>query len=201
VSSAIEDAQERKHAYYAPEHGKVVDNADPEGLHRVRIEIPGLVEKTAWAYPIGSSGGGSAQRGAGRVPDMGADVIVWFIGGDIERPIYAPGWWTVPDGERGTPTEVKAVPPAEAHQVASIYEGRRLKVWVDERDGKQQLGVQDKDDAGADGTFLSIDLESGTITIQAGGAGLILKSLGLVKIEGAQVTINERLVDASDRVI
>lgn len=204
MSSSIEDAAEGRAAYYAPEHGKVVDNADPEGLHRVRIEIPGIVEKTDWAPPFGTMGGGAAQRGAWRVPDIGSDVVVFFLGGDIEKPVYTGGWWGTPpanDGKREVPTEVEAVPPGEAHQVASIYEGRRLKIWVDERDGKQQLGIQDKDDDGDDGTFLQIDLESGTITVQAGGAGLVLKSLGLVKIQGAQVTINDRLVDATDRPI
>lgn len=201
MSSAAEDIQDGQPRYYAPEHGKVVDNVDPEGLSRVRIRVPGIVELTDWANPMGTMGGGAAQRGAWRVPDIGSDVVVFFLGGDVERPVYTGGWWGTPpaaEGKREVPTEVEAVPLEEAHLVSSIYEGKRLKVWVDERDGKQQLGIQDKQDAGADGTFIQVDMESGSITIQAGGAGLILKSIGMVQIVGAQVTINDRLVDMTD---
>ena len=200
--TAIEDGQDGKPRYYAPEHGKVIDNEDPEGLHRVKVAIPGLIEETDWAFPFGTQGG-SAGRGGWRVPDVGADVVVWFIGGDVERPIYTAGWWgKLEDGTDERPTEVAAVEdPKEAHKVATVWEGSRLKIWVDEREGKEQLGIQDKNDAGDDGTFLQIDMTTGTITLQAGGAGLILKSIGMVQIQGAQVTINDRLIDASDKPI
>jgi hypothetical protein len=200
VSSAEEDRQQGRHAYYAPEHGKVIDNVDPEGLHRIRASVAGIVEKTAWAYPIGTDGGGSAQRGRNRVPEIGADVIIQFLGGDLERPVYQAAWWgTLADGTDERPTEVAAVPNAEAHQIASIYEGRRLKVWVDERDGKQQLGIQDKGPPGVSEAaqamlpFIQIDIETGTITLFS-SAGTNIRSIGRISIEAAEVYIMGRLV-------
>lgn len=201
MSTAIEDAQQGKHAYYAPHLGTVIDNADPEGLHRVRVEIPNLIEKSHWAWPFGTNGGGSKQRGAWRVPEKGASVIVQFLGGDVERPIYTAAWWGVQeDGTDERPSEVKEVTPvADAHQVAGIYEGRRLKVWVDERDGKQQLGIQDKGSEGMSPEaiamlpYVQIDLENGSITLSS-VAGTTIKSLGRIDLVGTEVYIMGRQV-------
>src|SRR5215831_13124728 len=66
--------------------GHVVDRADPEGLGRVRVRIPGLVEPaSAWAYPLGTLGGGSDRRGFFCVPEQGAEVGVLFCQGDVGK--------------------------------------------------------------------------------------------------------------------
>lgn len=195
--TANEDLMDGKPRYFAPEHGVVTDNADPLGLYRVKLRVPGIIEETEWALPFGTQGGGSKGRGAWVVPDVGADVVVQFLGGDVERPIYQCGWWGIPDAGTEMPTEAAAVDPADAHKVQTIHESSKLKVWVDERPGKEQLGIQNKDD---ENTFIQIDLANGTITLQA-TAALILKSYGLVKIEGIQVYISDRIVTPDSKPI
>ena len=40
--------------------GSVVDNRDPEGRHRVKIRVPGILEpESDWALPWATIGGGS----------------------------------------------------------------------------------------------------------------------------------------------
>jgi hypothetical protein len=195
--SQLADLQRGVARYYAPEMGKVLENVDPKGLHRIQVSVPGIIEK-AWAFPMGSMGGGAKERGAGRVPDIGADVVVQFVGGDPQGiALYMPAWWGILDDGPEVPAEVAAVPPEEAHLIASLYEDATLKVWVDQRDGKRQLAFQHK---AVEECFIQVDLESGVLTLSA-VAGLILKSVGLVQIEGAQVTINDRLVDSTDKAI
>ena len=59
--------------------GEVVDRDDPEGLGRVRLRIPGLVDPaSSWAFPLGTVGGGSDRRGFFSVPEKGAEVGVLF---------------------------------------------------------------------------------------------------------------------------
>lgn len=66
--------------------GEVVDREDPEGLGRVRVRIPGLVEPaSAWAWPLGTLGGGSDRRGFFCVPEKGAEVGVLFHQGDVGK--------------------------------------------------------------------------------------------------------------------
>ena len=63
-------------------------------------------------------------------------------------------------------------------------------MWVDERDGKEQFGLQDKDD---DTTFLQIDFTTGVLTI-SGSTAVVIKSDGAVSIEGSSVSILGRNV-------
>lgn len=65
--------------------GKVVDRNDPQNLCRVRVRIPGIMEKTPWAKP---RGGGSNNEGIASVPPVGADVYVVFLNGDPRMPVY-----------------------------------------------------------------------------------------------------------------
>jgi len=77
--------------------GRVVDRADPDHRGRVRVEIPGMIDgRSAWAVP---RGGGSPLWGIVAVPPLEADVLIQFINGDIERPVYEPADYGVRDGE------------------------------------------------------------------------------------------------------
>lgn len=191
MSTANEDLQAGKARYYAVELGYVVDNADPEKRHRVRISIPNLVEKSAWALPT-TIGGGNKNRGSSQAPAVGSLVCVWFLGGDIERPIYSGGPWTLPDSGVEQSEELQAV-GEEAHKVSVIHESTRLLIWVDEREGKEQLLIRDK--SMEDGPRIQIDLASGSIKIST-LAYLSLEAVGAVNIDGASVTINGRVVMA-----
>jgi hypothetical protein len=63
--------------------GYVTHRDDPEGLGRVRVCIPGLIEPHSdWAWPLGTSGGGSKDHGLFAVPELGAEVV----NGDAEVP-------------------------------------------------------------------------------------------------------------------
>lgn len=69
--------------------GVVVDRDDPKRLGRVRVRVPGIIdEKSTWAMP---RTGGSTKWGGVRVPPTGTDVLVQFVGGDVEYPVWEPG--------------------------------------------------------------------------------------------------------------
>ncbi len=189
MSSANEDLAAGLIRYYGTELGYVVDNKDPLKLHRVRVSIPNLIESSAWALPR-TMGGGNKGRGSSQVPAIGSLVYVDFIGGDVERPVYSGGPPTIPDSGPETSEEIQAA-GNDAEKVSIIHESDRLLVWVDERDGKQQLLVRDKQIE--DGPQIQIDLVSGVVRIAALSL-LTLESVGAVVIDGASVTINGRIV-------
>ena len=55
--------------------GYVTKRDDEEQLGRVRVCIPGVLEpESAWAWPLGTSGGGSKDQGFFAVPEEGAEV-------------------------------------------------------------------------------------------------------------------------------
>jgi hypothetical protein len=180
--------------------GVVVDREDPDTLGRVRVTIPGLVEpSSAWAFPLGTLGGGSAQRGGYFVPEKDAEVGVLFQQGDVEHPYYLAGHWGVPEAGTEIPTPIKDATAADAPKIRTI----ETKQWVltfDDRDGKEVLVVRDK--TSGDGIEIDGAAKSGQgITIKA-TAGLVLDCDGLITIDGrAGVQINGRSVADSSKSI
>ena len=117
--------------------GVVVDNLDPERLGRVRLRIPSIIEPaSAWAFPCGTMGGGSAQRGWFDPPDIGADVDCWFFRGDVDRLYFASGHWGIVDGVRETPLDEDGLSPADRIKLKG-YETKRYQLVFDERDGRR----------------------------------------------------------------
>jgi uncharacterized protein involved in type VI secretion and phage assembly len=169
--------------------GHVVDRADPEQLGRVRVRIPGLVEPaSAWAFPLGTVGGGSDRRGFFAVPEAGAEVGVLFHQGDPDHPYFLCGHWGKPGGTTEVPAAVRGLSPSATPDVRS-FETARFALTFDDRSGHEGLVIHDKlsdDQIELDGVGLGI-------TIKATSA-LLLQADGLISIEGTTVQINGRLV-------
>ncbi|HEX7839683.1 MAG TPA: phage baseplate assembly protein V [Kofleriaceae bacterium] len=169
--------------------GHVVDRADPEQLGRVRIRIPGLIEPaSAWAFPLGTVGGGSDRRGFFAVPEVGAEVGVLFHQGDVDHPYYLCGHWGKPGGATEVLSPARELSTEDVPQVRA-FETRRFLLVFDDRAGKEALRIQDK----ASGDQIEFDGAAMGITVKATSA-LLLQADGLISIEGTTVVINGRLV-------
>lgn len=186
------DGQGRKHtALYL---GVVVDNADPEKLGRVRLRVEGLIDRSAWAFPLGHARGGSKRVGGFAVPPVGAEVAVFFAAGDTDHPYFFPGYYgagEVPGpvgGYRGADDPAPPATAAEATQVQA-YEGTRYIVVLDERPGKERAFLRDKltgDQLLLDGVAKGVELSATT--------ALTLRSTGSLSLEALTVVINGRVV-------
>jgi hypothetical protein len=78
-----------------------VDNADPEGLSRLRVQVPQLLGTvpTDWAWPSMPIAMGVA------VPSVNDPVWLLFEAGDIERPVWIGIWINYrPTGAKPNPT-------------------------------------------------------------------------------------------------
>lgn len=83
--------------------GIVVENKDPAERGRVRIKMPGLTEASStWAEAVGNPGQGGGKHGLMVIPKVGATVLVGFIQGDFNSPVYwggPPPSGQQPDGQ------------------------------------------------------------------------------------------------------
>ncbi len=172
--------------FYALHEGPVLDRVDPLGLGRVRVRIPGFIEEgTGWAFPVGNPGGGTKARGTKFVPQEGAEVVVFFKGGNPDAPRYFPGHWgtdEAPDG--GAPDPKKD--PEDIHAM----EFKKYAIVVDERAGKEGLTIRDKDS----GDMIEFDgsRETGPgIQIKA-TAALVIEVDGLFQVDASAVLLNGR---------
>lgn len=193
------------HRLFAPWSGEVVDVRDLRGLHQIRATIPGLLEAdpvtgelatTRWALPL-TAGGGAAQHGGHLAPKVGAEVVIFFLGGNINHPRYLGGYWGTDE-----PPQRMAEAKSDAHLVHSLQVGS-FAVTVDERERDAEAGtgqlveIADLSDVTDDdpepATTITIDLETKGIDISAGYL-LRLRAVGQVDIEGAIVRINGAVV-------
>lgn len=169
-------------------NGVVTDRADPLKIGRVRVRVPGLVDETDWAFPL------SLGRGQGvgfwHVPNVGADVGVWFLAGDHDRPFYVPGHHIAPRGGGRGPSFIQAadVTPAEAADV-KLWETEDHLILLDGRSGRQALELRDKvtgDGFTYDRSTMSLEVR-GTVSVK-------IASTGAIDIDGLSVTILGRPV-------
>ena len=140
--------------------GEVTRRDDPDGLGRVKVLIPGVVEPETpnWAWPAGAPGGGSAQRGTFEPPAVGANVLVLFKLGERDYPYYMTGPWGEPAGTSDVPTNAEV---EGADRQNAVTEDEEWRVERDSRSGGAKYLVRHKGsslavllDADADKVFL-----------------------------------------------
>lgn len=164
--------------------GYVAQRDDPEGLGRVRVCIPGLHEPHGpWAWPLGSVGGGQRDRGFFAVPELGAEVAVFFREGDPTCPHYLSAHWGIVEGRSEVPAE------AQGSTDARVFATETFRIVIDETAGRRRLELLNRQTSDR----VLIDAEDHTISIE-GTTAITLRTLGAVAIEGNHITIGGRVV-------
>lgn len=165
--------------------GYVTNRDDPEGLGRVQVCIPGLIEPhSEWAWPLGTCGGGSKDRGFFAVPEVGAEAGILFNRGDLQAPFWLAGHWGRPGGVSEVPEEAQRTPPDNR-----VIATETFRIELDESKGSRKLKLTNrKTDA-----YLVFDAEDNTITLQ-GTTAITIRSVGAISLEAAQITIGGRIV-------
>jgi uncharacterized protein involved in type VI secretion and phage assembly len=165
--------------------GYVTSRNDPERLGRVRVRVPGLIEpESAWAWPLGTVGGGAKDTGAFWVPEVGAEVGVFFNGGNVDDPRYLAAHWGVRDGGSEVPEEAQRSTPD-----ARVFATQTFRIELDETPGARKLRLRNR----RTGDSLVFDAEANTVTLEATTA-LTLRAVGGITIDAPQITIAGRVV-------
>ena len=165
--------------------GYVTDRREPEGLGRERVCVPGLIEpNSAWAWPLGTSGGGMKDCGLFAVPEEGAEVALFFNQGDVDAPYYLSAHWGKPEGESEVPEEAQVDPPDNRVLATPTF-----RVELDESEGSKKLKLTNK----KTGDHLLFDAEDNTITLE-GTTAITIRAVGAISLEATQVTIAGRIV-------
>jgi uncharacterized protein involved in type VI secretion and phage assembly len=165
--------------------GHVTDRKDPDKLGRVRVCVPGLLEPhSAWAWPLGTVGGGSKNRGFFAVPEEGAEVALFFNQGDVDKPYFISAHWGKPNGESEVPEEAQKDSPDNR-----VLATETFRLELDESDGARRLKITNKktDD------YLLFDAEANTITLQ-GTTSIVIKAVGAISLDATHITIGGRAI-------
>ena len=194
-----------EHRYYGKYQGQVVDNADPEGLGRLRVRVPAVFGPdvvTGWAMPCVPYGGAAGQ-GFFFIPEVEAGIWVEFEGGDVSYPVWVGTFWSKPGGEpevpkpndaEGAETDAQNPPTrkiiktlkghtiqledADGDEMVLVFEAANQHVLVMNKDG-----IHLKD--GANGHEVVLDSSGITITDAA-------NSTNTIKMESAGITVSDK---------
>ena len=189
--------------YFAMYVGTVVSAADPQALGRVRVTIPGLLEgQSGWCFPMRMPGGGGKGVGMKMVPRSGAEVAVFFKGGDPDCPYYMPAQWGMPGGASEAPICGENFPTSstgvtEGAEKIDVIETEKYIITIDNRDGSETLRLKDK----KNGDMIEMDGTAATgpgITIY-GTAAVYIKSDGAFVVDALSCTINGRTMSDGDQ--
>ncbi|MGZ4353341.1 MAG: phage baseplate assembly protein V, partial [Gaiellaceae bacterium] len=176
--------------------GLVDDIDDPNGWGRVKVRFPWLDPDvgSVWAR-LATPAAGDA-RGFFFIPEVGDEVVVGLLGGDLEWPIVLGSLW---NGSQAPPESLDA----QTNAIRSITSRSGHKLTFDDSDGAAKVVVTSSasqtvtidDSSGsesialADKTGNKLTLDSQGITLEAASGGNItLKaSSGKVGIDALQL--------------
>src|SRR5689334_18269655 len=118
----VELAAQSRSRFYGKYRGIVQDVDDPEGLGRLRAQVPEVLdtETSPWALPCAPSAG--PDQGLHAIPPVGAGVWIEFEAGDPSRPIWVGGWW----GRDDPPTNEQGQAPKPPQKTLKSASGLML---------------------------------------------------------------------------
>ncbi len=118
------------------------------------------------------------------MPEVGAEVAVFFNQGDLDAPYYLSAHWGKPEGKSEVPEEAQKSPPDNR-----VFATPTFRIELDETENHKKLKLTNK----KTGDLLLFDAEDNTITLQ-GTTAVTIKAVGAISLEAPQVTIAGRVI-------
>jgi len=189
----------------------VTDNVDPQGHNRLKIQYPWDSDQNEsyWARMITFMSGDGF--GAHFVPEIGDEVLVSFLNGDIETPIIMGALWNderTPPYENTHENSIRAIKSKNGHELILNDEDEGLKIEIKSSQGHKitlddsgdKLSIEDKGGNSIiiDSSQNSISIDSsmniqinasGNLDIQSGG-NTDIQAGGILTLSGSLVKIN-----------
>lgn len=129
--------------YYGKYPGLVVDNQAPDGAHRgrIKVQVPGILEEGTpdggGGKPIEVMADPCFMPGFFFVPEVGAQVWVEFVAGDVNAPIWTGVWYP----KDTTPQTFDGAAPTEAQKIIRTASGQQIQ--LEDTGGEEKLVIQD----------------------------------------------------------
>ncbi len=131
----------------------VMENTDPEGMARVKVQFPWQKltgETTPWIRVVTPHGGG--DKGFHFIPEIGEEVLVGFEGGNAERPYMMGSLYhgqAAANGFKSDANDIKAIRTRSGHTIE-----------LNDLDGTESITISDKN-----GSMINYNTQKKTITI------------------------------------
>jgi uncharacterized protein involved in type VI secretion and phage assembly len=128
--------------YWGTYRGLVEDRDDPEKLGRLRVKVPSVLGDviSGWAWPVVPYAG----KGVGFffLPQKGDLVIVEFLEGELEQPLWTGCSWGMPQKKSELPTEALNSYPKLEEYVIKTPAGSTI--LISDKSGSETITIRAK---------------------------------------------------------
>jgi len=167
---------------------KVVENADPDGIGRVRVKFQWQEgeEMSPWIRLLTPHAGG--EKGFHFIPEKDEEVLIGFEGGNAERPYVMGALYTGKtkvEGWKSEKNDIKAIKTKGGHTIL-----------FNDEEKKETLTISDKN-----GNSITLDTAKSAISISAPKTlTLSAKEINISGTDKVNINGKEITVDGSDKV-
>jgi len=165
----------------------VVDNADTEGLGRIKVQFPwqkDMGEMTPWIRIVTSHAGG--DKGFQFIPEIDEEVLIDFEGGNAEKPYMLGSLYhgsAKPDSWKTDKNDIKAIRTRSGHTVE-----------FNDEDGAETIKIYDND-----GSIIIFDTQAKSLTINATETiDIAAKNINIVAEEDVNIQAKGTINTASE---
>jgi uncharacterized protein involved in type VI secretion and phage assembly len=176
----------------------VTDNDDPEALGRVRVQFPWLADDAeSWWARIAAPGAGK-DSGVVWMPEVGDEVLVAFLHGDVSHPVVIGGLWNGRDVipfDYGSDLDQGKV----TYRGFTSRTGHKLTFWESSSESSIQLLTkggavnvvldEEKREVRIETTGKVVIEAQQDVEIKAGGS-MKLEASGQMTLKGASIALN-----------
>jgi len=171
----------------------VTNNSDPDGLGMVKLTYPWLSKsnQTDWIRVASSIAGDNA--GSFLIPEVGTEVLVVFINGDINQPIVIGSLWNKEDKapyiNQNGQNNIKMIRTRTGHEIVfddtpqkeqiRIHTHAGQEIVMDDTVGSMKIIIRDENNSNS----IEIDSKSGSIVISS-ALNITMKSSN-INLEGS----------------
>ena len=177
--------------------GTVTDNKDPENFGRVKVKIPIIDQNKEFDWMRIVTFMGGKQRGALFIPEVGDEVLVAFVMGDIKAPIVIGSLWNKndkpPEG-MNEKNDIRKIKTRSGHEIIFDDNDSNSSITVQSKGG-HKLELLDKDkkiqlSAAGEKQQIVVDASQGSVTVKSANTKITLSQSGDIQLEGTKaVTI------------
>ena len=217
IEELIPGLVERFEARFFGKHrAVVVDNADPENLGRLKLQIANVLGEDVvlgWATPCVPYGG-APDQGFLFIPEVGASVWVEFEAGNLEFPIWVGVFWGKPGGaaEMPKPNDPDGVVQGDVQSPPTRKIIKTLKghtIQLEDADGGEMVLIVEGENEhvitlNADGIKVTDGKNNQEIVLDSSGIKLTDKTENVIEMSASAFNVTAKVpftIDASGQAI
>jgi len=189
----------------------ITDNVDPDGKNRLKVQYPwdSDTNESYWARVLTFMSGD--DFGSHFVPEIGDEVLVSFLNGDLESPVIMGSLWNnerTPPYENTDENNIRAIKSRSGHELVfddtqdktnlKLKSAQGHQIILD--DENEKITIED-----SKGNYICLDATAKEITIESSmdvkvnasgnieiksGANITIEAGGVLTLSGSMVKIN-----------